>query len=112
MKYVVIILLIALFTNPSLEDHTQAVITSYFAYMHNKPDSVVENIVYNAMGGDQQLTNNLRSSVGRRNYLIFSVGYIRADGEDVNYSIGIFTKVFTLIDAGELIGADTSELRR
>jgi hypothetical protein len=115
MKYVIIVILVLIFTNPRLEDHQRTMIDLYFKYVQNKPEGFLENLTYNISGGDQKIINDLNAAVGRKNYILFSVGYLKGEyteSVDENFSIGVLTKVFTLVDAGETLGFDSRELKK
>lgn len=90
------ILIAMMATNPSLEDHRQAVIDEIMKGTNNSkansPDNDWEKLgteIGKSLG--KTLINNL---VRRENYLLFSLTKISIDGTEKNVGIGIFGKVW------------------
>ena len=106
MKYIVLMTIISFFTNPSLMEHQDHFIQNYFSRIHKQPEGFIEQSVYSFRGGDESIKNELRNSPVRKNYLIFSLGYMKNkdNGEEQIFSLGIFTQIISLFDAADIAG--------
>lgn len=89
------ILLIAIFTNPSTEEHKQAVKSVVNRVVQN---SVSENTSdmenFGVLLGSSLVEKLVENSVIRDNYLLFSITKISWKGEIRNIGYGVFGNVF------------------
>lgn len=89
------IVLIAIFTNPSTEEHKQAVKSVVNRVVQN---SVSENTSdmenFGVLLGSSLVEKLVENSVIRDNYLLFSITKISWKGESRNIGYGVFGNVF------------------
>lgn len=96
----IIIFIIALFTNPGQEKHKRAIMdglskAGYYAYSEN-PES--------QSAYDQQITRLIDQHVSSSGYLLFSTTNVEWSGRTYIAGIGIFGKVFLFKDPHEFVG--------
>lgn len=95
----VLILLVAIFTNPSQDEHKEKVkktFTAYYQKSLNKSELESEN-AFSALGnllGTSLINSLVDNAVLRDNYLIFSVTKITYEGKEKSIGYGLFGNVF------------------
>ncbi|MBP1631020.1 MAG: hypothetical protein H6Q15_1913 [Bacteroidetes bacterium] len=92
---VLVIVLIAIFTNPSIEDHKEAVKIKFNANLQKKlnlEDGIVQ--AFSMMIGGVVLDGFVDNMVSSENYILFSITKITWDKDVKVVGIGAFGNVF------------------
>lgn len=96
---VVILLLIAIFTNPNQEDHKEKVKSTFTTYYQKslKENQTESENKFEALGsllGTSLINTMIENSVSSDNYLVFSVTKMTYDGQEKSIGYGAFGNVF------------------
>lgn len=95
----VTILLIAIFTNPSQEEHKEKVKETFTAYYQkslkeNQADSENAFAALGSLLGNTLINSLIENAITRDNYVIFSLTKITYEGEEKSIGYGVFGNVF------------------
>ncbi|MCG2611807.1 DUF4359 domain-containing protein [Flavobacterium sp. SM15] len=94
-----VILVIAIFTNPSQEMHKEIVkskITAYYQKSIEEDETIPKN-GFSALGsllGTSLINTLVENGVSRDNYLVFSITKVAYKGEENSIGFGAFGNVF------------------
>lgn len=93
------ILLVAIFTNPSQEEHKEKVKETFTAYYQkslkeNQADSENAFAALGSLLGNTLINSMIENAITRDNYIIFSLTKITYEGEEKSIGYGIFGNVF------------------
>lgn len=93
------ILLIAIITNPSQDDHKEKVKDTFTKFYQkslkeNQLDSENSFAALGSLLGESFISKIVENSVGRDNYLLFSITKVNYKGEEKSIGYGIFGNVF------------------
>ena len=104
-----IVVLISIFTNPSVEDHKQAVKTviNQFAQESLSEDDNMQNL--GVLLGSSLAQNLIENSITRDNYLVFSITKATWKGETKSIGYGVFGNVFLSEKIKESLDRQQSE---
>lgn len=96
---IVSIFVIALLTNPTLEEHKSKVKEVFTAYYQKslKESEVNSENGFAALGsllGKTMIDNLVESAISRENYIFFSITKATHDGKEKSIGYGIFGNVF------------------
>lgn len=95
----VTILLIAIFTNPSQEEHKEKVKETFTAYYQKslKENQIDSENAFSALGsllGNSLINSIIENAIARENYVFFSLTKITYEGEEKSIGYGVFGNVF------------------
>lgn len=95
----VIILLIAIFTNPSQEEHKEKVKETFTAYYQKslKENQTDSKNAFSALGsllGNSLINAMIENAITRNNYVVFSLTKVTYEGEEKLIGYGVFGNVF------------------
>lgn len=93
------ILIIAVFTNPTLEEHKNKVKEVFTAFYQKslKESEIDSENGFAALGsllGNTMINNLVNSAITRDNYIVFSITKVTYEGEEKAIGYGIFGNVF------------------
>lgn len=96
---IITILLIAIFTNPSQEEHKEKVKETFTAYYQkslkeNETDSENAFAALGSLLGNTLINSMIENAITRDNYVIFSLTKITYEGEEKSIGYGVFGNVF------------------
>ncbi|MFC4739033.1 DUF4359 domain-containing protein [Flavobacterium ponti] len=96
---VVLVLLVAIFTNPSQTEHKEKIKETFTNYYQksldeNKIDSENNFAALGSLLGETLINQIIEKAVTRENYVIFSITKITFKGEKKSIGYGIFGNVF------------------
>ena len=99
MIAIVLILLIAVFTNPSQTEHKEKIkeiFTTYYqkSLEENKLDSENSFAAFGSLLGQSLINKMIENAVTSDNYVFFSITKITFEGEKKSIGYGIFGNVF------------------
>ena len=95
---IVTILLIAIFTNPSQEEHKEKVIETYNTYYQNSIEEshVNSENVFASLGSllsKTLISTMIENAITRENYVVFSLTKITYEGNEKSIGYGVFGTV-------------------